>query len=88
MEYEIVHEFPPLQTEVAWREPSDRLEFPTHYDAPEYFLEPHPAGNSPSRFLRSKATEWQPSLLESMIGMTLFAAYRRARRLRLTPPLQ
>ena len=47
MRYEILHEFPALQAEVAWRDLMGRLEMPSHYDAPEYFLEPFWEGKQP-----------------------------------------
>lgn len=47
MRYEILHEFPDPQAETAWRDLLSRLEFPAHYDSPEYFLEPFWAGKRP-----------------------------------------
>ena len=47
MRYEILHEFPDPALESAWRDLLNRLEIPAHYDAPEYFLEPHWAGKKP-----------------------------------------
>jgi Acetyltransferase (GNAT) domain len=47
MRYEILHEFPALPAEVAWRDLMGRLEMPSHYDAPEYFLEPYWEGKQP-----------------------------------------
>lgn len=47
MKYEIVHQFPVAQVEVAWRDLLERLEFPSHYDSPEYFLEPFWGGKQP-----------------------------------------
>jgi hypothetical protein len=40
MRYEILHQFPALQIEALWRDFLHRLELPSHYDAPEFFLEP------------------------------------------------
>src|SRR5271163_678245 len=40
MKYEILHQFPAPQIEAPWRDFLRRLELPSHYDAPEYFLEP------------------------------------------------
>jgi hypothetical protein len=37
--YTILHEFPPLELELAWRDCLDRVECPAHYNAPEYFRE-------------------------------------------------
>jgi Acetyltransferase (GNAT) domain len=47
MKYEIVHEFPGLQAEAVWCDLLSRLEFPSHYDAPEYFLEPFSTDKQP-----------------------------------------
>ncbi|MGA3349797.1 MAG: GNAT family N-acetyltransferase [Candidatus Sulfotelmatobacter sp.] len=41
MKYEILHEFPAPKIEAAWRAFLNRIEFPAHYDSPEYFLEPY-----------------------------------------------
>jgi len=45
--YELVHEFPGGQIETAWRDLLSRLAIPSHYDAPEYFLEPFWVGKRP-----------------------------------------
>jgi hypothetical protein len=47
MKYEILHEFPAHRAEAAWRDLVSRLEIPSHYDAPEYFLEPFWDGKQP-----------------------------------------
>jgi hypothetical protein len=41
MNFKILHEFPAADLERAWRDCLARVEFPSHYDAPEYFLEPY-----------------------------------------------
>jgi hypothetical protein len=41
MRFEILHEFPAPKAEASWRDLLGRLEFPSHYNAPEFFLEPH-----------------------------------------------
>jgi hypothetical protein len=51
MKYEIVHEFPALKTETAWRDLLSRLEAPSHYDSPEFFLEPFWGGKRPFAIL-------------------------------------
>src|SRR5258708_6167996 len=51
MRYEILHQFPDPSSEAAWRDLLSRLEMPSHYDAPEYFLEPHWAGKNPFSIL-------------------------------------
>jgi hypothetical protein len=40
MTYEILHEFPKGPMEATWRDLLSRLKFPSHYNAPEFFLEP------------------------------------------------
>jgi hypothetical protein len=47
MRYEILHKFPDVSMESAWRDLVGRIEIPSHYDAPEYFLEPHWTGKKP-----------------------------------------
>jgi Acetyltransferase (GNAT) domain len=47
MRFEILHEFPSPQVESAWRDLMRRLELPSHYNAPEYFLEPFWTGKQP-----------------------------------------
>ena len=47
MRYEILHKFPDASIESAWRDLLGRIEIPSHYDAPEYFLEPHWTGKKP-----------------------------------------
>jgi hypothetical protein len=47
MKYEIVREFPTSQVEADWRDLLSRLEFPSHYDSPEFFLEPFWTGKRP-----------------------------------------
>jgi len=42
--FKILREFPSPDLETAWRDYLARVEFPSHYDAPEYFLEPLWAG--------------------------------------------
>ena len=41
MEFRILHQFPGADEETAWREFLNRLELPSHYNAPEFFLEPY-----------------------------------------------
>jgi hypothetical protein len=47
MNYKILREFPSPDLERAWREYLTRVELPSHYDAPEYFVEPLWAGRQP-----------------------------------------
>ena len=47
MRYEILHEFPAPQVEAVWRDLLVRLEWPSHYDSPEFFLEPFWTGKRP-----------------------------------------
>jgi hypothetical protein len=47
MKYEIFREFPPPQAEAAWHDLLGRLDLPSHYNAPEYFLEPFWTGKRP-----------------------------------------
>jgi hypothetical protein len=51
MKYEIVHQFPSPEIEAPWRDFLNRLEIPSHYDAPEFFLEPFWTGKKPFAIL-------------------------------------
>jgi CelD/BcsL family acetyltransferase involved in cellulose biosynthesis len=51
MRYEILHKLPDVSIESAWRDLLGRIEVPSHYDAPEYFLEPHWTGKKPFAIL-------------------------------------
>lgn len=42
--FKILREFPSTELEGAWRDYLARIEFPSHYESPEYFLEPLWAG--------------------------------------------
>lgn len=54
MNYQIVHAFPEQKIEAGWRELLRRLELPSHYDSPEYFLEPFWVGKKPFAVLASE----------------------------------
>jgi peptidoglycan/xylan/chitin deacetylase (PgdA/CDA1 family) len=41
MDYKILHDFPATDLEQAWRDCLTRVDCPSHYNAPEYFLEPY-----------------------------------------------
>lgn len=43
----VLHDYPPPQVEVLWCQFLDRIDSPSHYDAPEYFREPYWAGREP-----------------------------------------
>jgi Acetyltransferase (GNAT) domain len=43
----ILHDFPPLEVATGWRGFLGRVESPSHYSAPEYFLEPYWEGKNP-----------------------------------------
>ena len=47
MTFQILHKFPDADREKAWRDCLARVEFPSHYDTPEYFLEPYFTGRKP-----------------------------------------
>lgn len=51
MRFEILHQFPDASIEPLWRDLLSRIEIPSHYDAPEYFLEPHWTGKKPFAIL-------------------------------------
>lgn len=43
----VLHEYPSPQIEQLWYKFLDHIDSPSHYDAPEYFLEPYWAGKRP-----------------------------------------
>jgi hypothetical protein len=45
--FTIIHEFPDDQLERAWRDCLKRVQFPAHYNSPEYFLSPLWKGKRP-----------------------------------------
>lgn len=47
MDYIILHEFPTPDLAKAWRDCLSRVEYPSHYDAPEFFAEPYWTGRRP-----------------------------------------
>jgi hypothetical protein len=47
----ILHDFPPPDLEARWREFLTRVEFPSHYNAPEFFREPIWKGKHPFAIL-------------------------------------
>ena len=47
MKFEILDGFPGPELERAWREFLTRVEIPSHYDSPEYFLDPLRRGTRP-----------------------------------------
>src|SRR5439155_22279369 len=49
--FTILHSFPSPDIEKAWRDCLSRVEFPAHYDTPEYFAEPYWTGRRPFAIL-------------------------------------
>jgi hypothetical protein len=47
MDFKIIREFPAPKVETAWRDYLARTECPSHYDSPEFFLEPFWTGKKP-----------------------------------------
>jgi hypothetical protein len=45
--FAILHDFPPPEVETAWRDFLSRVEFPAHYNSPEFFKDPVWAGEQP-----------------------------------------
>ena len=51
LKYEVLHSFPPPDLEAAWRAGLTQVEFPSHYNAPEFFLDPLRLGRDPFAIL-------------------------------------
>lgn len=51
MNFKILYQFPHSEIEQAWRQFLTRVEVPSHYDAPEYFLDPLRRGHRPFAIL-------------------------------------
>jgi hypothetical protein len=47
----VLHEFPPPDVQELWNAFLSRIDSPSHYDSPEYFLEPQWAGKRPFAIL-------------------------------------
>ena len=47
----ILHDFPSSEIERAWRDCLRRVEYPAHYDSPEFFREPYLSGTDPFAIL-------------------------------------
>jgi hypothetical protein len=47
MKWKIIHSFPDTELKLSWRECLANSDYPTHYAAPEYFLEPFWADQRP-----------------------------------------
>jgi len=56
MKFQILHEFPSADLERSWRDCLTRVEMPSHYDAPEYFLESLRVGDRPFAVLAVEGT--------------------------------
>jgi len=57
MNFNILHEFPAAILERSWRDCLTRVEFPSHYNTPEYFLEPYFTGRRPFAVLALEGGE-------------------------------
>lgn len=55
--FAIVHEFPQHDLEAAWRDCLSRVDSPSHYNAPEYFLSPLWKGKRPFAVLASQGSK-------------------------------
>src|SRR5271156_6697034 len=56
MKFQILHEFPSADLKRSWRDCLTRVEMPSHYDAPEYFLESLRVGDRPFAVLAVEGT--------------------------------
>jgi hypothetical protein len=55
MDFTIIYEFPASDLERAWRDCLSRVQYPAHYDAPEFFAEPYWKGKRPFAVLALEA---------------------------------
>src|SRR5712675_1896697 len=69
MRYEILHQFPDVAIESLWRDLLRRIEIPSHYDSPEYFLEPHWAGKKPFAILAIEDTHEEEHAVAVLTGI-------------------
>jgi len=53
----LLHEYPSPELERRWRDCLARIEYPSHYNSPEYFLVPHWAGKRPFAVLAQSQGE-------------------------------
>jgi hypothetical protein len=57
MDFKTLREFPSSNMERAWRDYLGRIEFPSHYESPGYFLEPLWSGKRPFAILAMQGGE-------------------------------
>ena len=56
IDFAILHEFPDLSLELAWRDCLDHVDAPAHYNAPEYFRDPKQANERRFAVLATEQT--------------------------------
>src|SRR5579862_3857728 len=69
MRFEILHQFPDASIERLWRDLLDRVEIPSHYEAPEYFLEPHWTGKEPFAILAFESLHGEEGAVAVLTGI-------------------
>ena len=73
MNFKILHEFPPAEIEQSWREFLKRVDIPSHYNAPEYFLDPLRSGSQPFAVLAFDGNQVRGILTGFHLGREVFS---------------
>jgi hypothetical protein len=73
MNFQILHKFPPEEIEDVWREFLGRVELPSHYNAPEYFLDPLRSGSQPFAVLALGGSHVRGVLTGFHLGKEVFS---------------
>jgi len=73
MNFQILHEFPPAAVEQAWRAFLTTVALPSHYNAPEYFLDPLRSGSQPFAVLAMDGNRVHGVLTGHHLGKEVFS---------------
>jgi len=72
MTFKILHEFPPADIEQSWGDLLKRVDIPSHYNAPEYFLDPLRSGSDPFAVLALQGDQVRGVLTGFHLGKEVF----------------
>jgi len=81
----VVTTFPDRSTESAWREFLNNADFPSHYTAPEFFLEPRFRGNNPFAVLAYRGGSIVGVLTGTVTGKDVLSGQESSPQIALLP---
>lgn len=73
MNFKILYEFPSADVEQAWRDFLKRVEIPSHYESPEYFLDPLRRGTRPFAVLAFDGDQVRGALTGFHLNKEIFS---------------